>query len=123
MQEFIDGIRSGSLEQPRPRGAGESTRQGEAQFPSGSIGLLYPFVNTGDENVRLCGFRKCYVCVRISGASVTFSFSDRVEVAKHALVRFIEKESVLLNLDTECYYGLDEVGTRMWQMVTAAPSI
>jgi hypothetical protein len=54
---------------------------------------------------------------------VTFSFSDRVEVPKHALVRFIEKESVLLNLDTECYYGLDEVGTRMWQMVTAAPSI
>lgn len=52
-----------------------------------------------------------------------FSFSDRLEAPKHALVRFIEKESVLLNLDTGCYYGLDEVGTRMWQMVTAAPSI
>ena len=51
------------------------------------------------------------------------SFSDHVEVPKHVLVRFLEKESVLLNLETECYYGLDETGTRMWQMVTSAPSI
>jgi Coenzyme PQQ synthesis protein D (PqqD) len=54
---------------------------------------------------------------------VKFSFSDRVEVPKDVLVRFVEKETVLLNLDTECYYGLDETGTRMWQVVTAAPSI
>ena len=52
-----------------------------------------------------------------------FSFSDRVEVPKDVLVRFVEKETVLLNLDTECYYGLDETGTRMWQVVTTAPSI
>ena len=51
------------------------------------------------------------------------SFSDHVEVPKHVLVRFLEKESVLLNLETECYYGLDETGTRMWQRVTSAPSI
>ena len=51
------------------------------------------------------------------------SFSDRVEVPKHVLVRIVEKESVFLNLETECYYGLDETGTRMWQVVTAAPSI
>jgi hypothetical protein len=54
---------------------------------------------------------------------MNFSFSDRVEVPKDVLVRFVEKETVLLNLDTECYYGLDETGTRMWQVVTAAPSI
>ena len=51
------------------------------------------------------------------------SFSDRVEVPKDVLVRFVEKEAVLLNLDTECYYGLDETGARMWEVVTAAPSI
>jgi len=39
------------------------------------------------------------------------------------LVRFLEKESVFLNLETEHYYGLDETGTRMWQVVTAAPNI
>jgi len=54
---------------------------------------------------------------------VMLSFSDRVEVPKHVLVRFLEKESVFLNLETEQYYGLDETGTRMWQVVTAAPSI
>ena len=51
------------------------------------------------------------------------SFSDRVEVPKHVLVRIVEKETVFLNLETECYYGLDETGTRMWQVVTAAPTI
>jgi len=51
------------------------------------------------------------------------SFSDHVGVPKHVLVRFVEKESVFLNLETECYYGLDEIGTRMWQVVTAAPTI
>jgi hypothetical protein len=50
---------------------------------------------------------------------VIASFSDRVEVPKHVLVRIVEKESVFLNLD----YGLDETGTRMWQVVIAAPTI
>jgi len=54
---------------------------------------------------------------------VMLSFSDRVEVPTHVLVRFLEKESVFLNLETEHYFGLDETGTRMWQVVTAAPSI
>ena len=52
-----------------------------------------------------------------------FSFLDHVEVPKHVLVRFLGKETVLLNLEAECYFGLDEIGTRMWQVVTAAPSI
>ena len=69
------------------------------------------------------GSEKCYVCIGISGAKVKFSFSDRVEVPKDVLVRYVDKEAVLLNLDTECYYGLDETGTRMWQVVTTAASI
>jgi Coenzyme PQQ synthesis protein D (PqqD) len=51
------------------------------------------------------------------------SFADRAEIVPHVLVRFLDKESVLLNLETERYFGLDETGTRMWQVVTAAPSI
>ena len=51
------------------------------------------------------------------------SFSDRVEVSNHVLVCSLEKELVLLNLDVECYFGLDEIGTRMWQALTAAESI
>jgi hypothetical protein len=51
------------------------------------------------------------------------SFADRAKVPAHVLVRFLEGESVLLNLETERYFGLDGTGTRMWQAVTAAPSI
>jgi hypothetical protein len=35
----------------------------------------------------------------------------------------VEGESVLLNLDTQCYFALDQVGTRMWAVLTAAASI
>ncbi len=51
------------------------------------------------------------------------AFGDRATVPPHVLVRFLELESVLLNLETEQYFGLDKTGTRMWQLVTAAQSI
>ena len=51
------------------------------------------------------------------------SFTDRVAAPACVLVRFLDRESVLLNLETEQYFGLDETGTRMWQLVTASPSI
>jgi hypothetical protein len=51
------------------------------------------------------------------------SFADRAKVPSHVLVRMLEGESVLLNLETERYFGLDGTGTRMWQAVTAADSI
>ena len=51
------------------------------------------------------------------------SFTDRAAVPAHVLVRILDRESVLLNLDTEQYFGLDETGTRMWQLVTASPNI
>ena len=57
------------------------------------------------------------------GAEVMVSLMDRVVVPSHVLVRFLDKESVLLNIETERYFGLDETGTRMWQLVTAAPKI
>ena len=57
------------------------------------------------------------------GAEVIVSLMDRVIVPSHVLVRVLEKESVLLNIETERYFGLDETGTRMWQLVTAAPKI
>lgn len=51
------------------------------------------------------------------------SFADRATTVPNVLVRILDKESVLLNLDTERYYGLDETGTRMWQLLTSAPTI
>ena len=51
------------------------------------------------------------------------SFRDRVSASSHVLVRFMDEESVLLNIETERYFGLDETGTRMWQLSTSESSI
>jgi len=51
------------------------------------------------------------------------SFADRAIVPSNVLIRFLDQESVLLNLNTERYFGLDSVGTRMWQLVTSGPTI
>ena len=51
------------------------------------------------------------------------SFADRAATPAHVLVRFLDRESVLLNLETEQYFGLDETGTRMWQLIMASPTI
>ena len=51
------------------------------------------------------------------------TFKDRARAPKHVLFRLLERESVLLNLETERYFGLDETGTRMWELVTTSPSI
>jgi hypothetical protein len=50
-------------------------------------------------------------------------FTDRVVVPAHVMVRFLDNESVFLNLDTERYFGLDQTGTRMWQVITSFPNI
>jgi Coenzyme PQQ synthesis protein D (PqqD) len=57
------------------------------------------------------------------GAERMVSLMHRVIVPSHVLIRVLDKESVLLNIETERYFGLDETGTRMWQLVTAAPKI
>ncbi len=51
------------------------------------------------------------------------SFADRAAAPAHVLVRFLDRESVLLNLETERYFGLDVTGTRMWQLATDSPSL
>src|SRR5881394_4278615 len=51
------------------------------------------------------------------------TFKDRAATPAHVLVRFLDQESVLLNLETEQYFGFDETGTRMWQLVTGSPNI
>ncbi len=54
---------------------------------------------------------------------MSLSLSQRVVVPKDVLIRELDGEAVLLNLSNECYYGLDHVGTRMWQLLTTADSI
>ena len=47
----------------------------------------------------------------------------RAVVPAHVLIRHLEGESVLLNLDSERYFGLDATGTRMWELMTSQPCI
>ncbi|HEY4423001.1 MAG TPA: PqqD family protein [Pyrinomonadaceae bacterium] len=54
---------------------------------------------------------------------MTISFSDRVTVADDVLISKLQEESVILNLDSERYYGLDDVGTRFLSALTTSDSI
>ncbi len=51
------------------------------------------------------------------------SFDQNVRVTPDTLINIVGEESVLLNLKSESYYGLDEVGTRMWTALTTSDSI
>jgi hypothetical protein len=50
-------------------------------------------------------------------------FASRVLVPPHVLVRDLEGELVLLNVESEHYFGLDAVGTRMWVALTGSPTV
>lgn len=39
------------------------------------------------------------------------------------MFRELDGEAVILDLESECYFGLDEVGTRMWITITESSSI
>jgi hypothetical protein len=49
--------------------------------------------------------------------------TKRASIPPAVLLRELDGESVLLNLDSECYYGLDEVGTQIWKVVTSSGTI
>jgi hypothetical protein len=48
---------------------------------------------------------------------------QRAQVPEHVMTRVVDEQLVLLNLDNEEFYGLDEVGTAIWFAVTDAPTI
>lgn len=54
---------------------------------------------------------------------MTISFAKRVSSAKESLINVIDGESVILNLKNERYYGLDGIGTSMWDALTTGTSI
>ena len=54
---------------------------------------------------------------------MTILFSDRVRVPDDVLISNLQDESVILNLDSERYYGLDNVGTRFLSVLNTADSL
>jgi coenzyme PQQ synthesis protein D (PqqD) len=56
-------------------------------------------------------------------AAMTISFTDRVAVPDGVLISQLQEESVILNLESERYFGLDDVGTRFLTVLTSSDSI
>lgn len=50
-------------------------------------------------------------------------FDSKISISPDVMIRQVGGESVVLDLKTERYLGLDEVATRMWQVLTSADSI
>jgi hypothetical protein len=55
------------------------------------------------------------------GMSIPFSLS--ISVPADVLVNEVDGESVLLDLRSECYFGLDDVGTQVWKRLTGSGTI
>ena len=53
----------------------------------------------------------------------TIDFNQRVVVPDFVLFRELDGEAVLLNLNDESYFGLDDVGTRMWSVLQESLTI
>ncbi len=49
--------------------------------------------------------------------------SQKIVLTKDTLFQPLEEDAVLLNLEREQYFGLDEVGTRMLQVMLESPNL
>ena len=45
------------------------------------------------------------------------NLNQSAEISKDLLSQEVSGETVLLDLNSESYFGLDEVGTRIWQLL------
>jgi hypothetical protein len=54
---------------------------------------------------------------------MSISFDSKVHIPDDVLVSELDGESVLLKLKSECYFGLDEIGTRFWERLVSSHSI
>ncbi|WP_089936115.1 PqqD family protein [Candidatus Entotheonella palauensis] len=53
---------------------------------------------------------------------IHISSTQRVRALPHVLVRELDGESILLDLDSECYFGLDTIGTYFWTTLCQSTS-
>lgn len=50
-------------------------------------------------------------------------FDGRLRISSEVLVSYLDNEAVILDLKSENYYGLDEVGTDMLRALTESGSV
>jgi len=51
------------------------------------------------------------------------SLQQKVSISPEVLSQEVDGETVLLDLQSESYFGLDEVGTRIWQLLSDGSSL
>ena len=54
---------------------------------------------------------------------MNFQDQDRFSISSEVLSQEVSGETVLLDLAGECYFGLNEVGTRIWQLLQCESSV
>ena len=54
---------------------------------------------------------------------MTIALDSIVAASDDAVFRELDGESVILNLETGMYFGLDAVGTRVWQLAGGTVSL
>ena len=54
---------------------------------------------------------------------MTIPFTAKVRVPQDVLVSELDGESVLLKLQSESYFGLDDIGTRIWELLVSSASV
>ena len=54
---------------------------------------------------------------------MTITHEARVLASPRVLYKEVGKEAVLLDLETETYFGLNSAGARRWKLLTTAPSV
>jgi hypothetical protein len=52
-----------------------------------------------------------------------FQTTDRFNISEEVLSQEVNGETVLLDLEGEAYFGLNEVGTRIWQLLQSEPTV
>lgn len=45
------------------------------------------------------------------------NFNQNLKISKDVLSQQVSGETVLLDLNSENYFGLDQIGTRIWQLL------
>ncbi len=54
---------------------------------------------------------------------MNFQATDRFNISDEVLSQEVNGETVLLDLQGESYFGLNEVGTRIWQLLKSEQTI
>ncbi len=59
----------------------------------------------------------------MTAAASSVSLDRRVHRSDDVLMQEVGGEAVLLDLASEMYFGLDPVGTRIWELLADAPAL